>query len=46
MDFKDRGIKVLVWNINDFSRIHYYKEIGVDGVITDKISEYENMINR
>lgn len=44
--FKDSGIKVLVWNINDLSRIDYYKKIGIDGVITDKIYEYKHMIER
>ncbi len=38
-DFKESGIKVFVWTINDFDRIDFYKDIGADGIITDKIDE-------
>ena len=44
--FKDRGIKVIIWNINNFDRINFYRNIGVDGVVTDKSSEYINVIQR
>ncbi len=44
--FKDREIKVIIWNINDFNRINFYRDIGVDGVVTDTISEYMNIIQR
>lgn len=34
---KSGGLKVYVWTINDVSRAHYYKSIGVDGIITDNV---------
>ncbi|MDH3695667.1 MAG: glycerophosphodiester phosphodiesterase [Gammaproteobacteria bacterium] len=34
-EFRNRGICFYVWTINDSSRVDYYSQIGVDGVITD-----------
>ncbi len=34
---KSSGLKVYVWTINEPQRAAYYRRIGVDGVITDKV---------
>ncbi|MCP4265812.1 MAG: glycerophosphodiester phosphodiesterase [Candidatus Brocadiaceae bacterium] len=36
-DFRQKGIKILVWNINDLQRVKYYTNLGVDGIITDRL---------
>ncbi len=36
---KSSGLRVYVWTINDPERAEYYRSIGVDGVITDRIEE-------
>ena len=36
--FQDRGLKVYIWTINNFDRVRYYRDLGVDGVITDDVS--------
>jgi len=33
--FQKRGLLFYVWTINSAERINYYRELGVDGVITD-----------
>ncbi|MGH1538814.1 MAG: glycerophosphodiester phosphodiesterase [Arenicella sp.] len=37
--FQDKGIKVIVWTINDLQRIQHYKNIGADGVVTDVLDD-------
>ena len=36
---KSSGLIVYVFTINDFERAEYYRRIGVDGVITDRVEE-------
>jgi glycerophosphoryl diester phosphodiesterase len=38
-EFKEAGYLVNVWTINDPARASYYRDIGVDGIITDVIEE-------
>jgi len=37
-EFRNRGICFFVWTINDISRVDYYSQIGVDGIITDVLA--------
>ena len=34
--FKQKGIRYLVWTINESDRIRHYRSLGVDGIITDR----------
>ena len=36
---KSGGLQVYVWTINDLTRADYYRDIGVDGIITDLAGE-------
>ena len=36
-DIKSSGHEVHVWTINDPERAVYYKNLGVDGLITDRV---------
>ena len=37
VDFvKSKGLKVMVWTINDIKTFKYLIELDVDGIITDK----------
>ncbi len=38
-DFRQKGIEILVWNINDLQRVKYYTSLGVGGIITDRLLE-------
>ena len=42
---KDGGFTVNVWTINDVSRADYYREIGVDGIITDNVAQIRKRQN-
>ena len=33
---KSRGLKIMVWTINDVKTFEYLIELKVDGIITDK----------
>lgn len=43
-DIKDAGYLVNVWTINDPSRASYYRDIGVDGIITDFIEHVRSEV--
>ncbi len=43
-NFKINEIKVLVWNINETHRVEHYMDIGVDGIITDRLLEIQQYI--
>ena len=36
-EFRTRGIKFYVWTINDKKRMRYYRDLNVDGIITDEV---------
>ena len=42
--FKDQGLLFYVWTINDPSRAKFYKEVGVDGIITDDIVKLRQFV--
>ena len=33
---KSKGIKIMVWTINDVKTFNYLIDLNVDGIITDK----------
>ena len=35
----EKNIKVNLWTVNDPSQVPYYKDLGVDGLITDHPEE-------
>ena len=37
---KSTGLQVFVWTINNHARGRYYERIGVDGIITDSLTEF------
>ena len=41
----ERGLKIHVWTINDSNVMDNLIELGVDGIITDKPSELNNLIS-
>ncbi len=42
---KNSGYTVNVWTINDAARAGFYREIGVDGIITDRLFELRVRLN-
>jgi glycerophosphoryl diester phosphodiesterase len=43
-DFKGAGYLVNVWTINDPARASYYRDIGVDGLITDFVEQVRSEV--
>ncbi len=42
---KEEGYRVYVWTINRESRAVYYKKIGVDGIITDRVVRIQGVVS-
>ena len=42
---QDFGLDVFVWTINDVDRFEYYKSVGVQGVITDRATDFNKWLN-
>lgn len=44
-EIKGAGYKVNVWTINDPSRASFYRDIGVDGIITDFVEKIQSEVD-
>ena len=42
--FKKKGLKIIVWTINDTKTMERLISMGVDGIITDKPMELKKLL--
>ncbi len=40
------GLRVYIWTINDAERAEHYRNIGADGIITDRAEALRRTINK
>lgn len=42
---QDTGIELFIWTLNDPARAQHYRQLGVDGVITDRAASFDPAID-